>query len=174
MKDEMVPVEIDLTQTTDAQVWTKQFLRVLDLPMEVEADEGTVLSYFANALETGRRIGQEEAEAAAFMAAPINDSFVLDEDSEFECAVRDLVEMFRKKNANYARDGMDIFQGFIDIADDMQSTPLDAAAFGQAKHRLNQRRYLKDRKFTPGADDAFTDGPVYAIIMKCLFQRELM
>lgn len=49
--------EIDLIQTTDARMWATEFMARWQHRLE-EVDEGLMLVWFANAIETGRTAGQ--------------------------------------------------------------------------------------------------------------------
>lgn len=58
-----VPVNADnvamrLHNTTDAQMWTEQFLAIYP---EGTADHETLVGWFANAIEVGRTFGQRDA-----------------------------------------------------------------------------------------------------------------
>lgn len=57
--------EARLLCTTDAQVWAEEFAKV-----QPTVDEGLMIGWFANAIETGRRAGKviEELEQAVFEA----------------------------------------------------------------------------------------------------------
>ena len=44
--------EAALTQTTDAMAWAREFKRIFN---DRAPDEGTMLGWFANAIETGKR-----------------------------------------------------------------------------------------------------------------------
>lgn len=48
---------VDLLSTTDAQVWAKEFLRIYET-QDVVLDEGFMIGWFANAIETGREAGR--------------------------------------------------------------------------------------------------------------------
>lgn len=108
----------------------------------------------------------------SFMTKPVPSGFVLDSENEFEAAVIKIVEMFRTKNGNYARPGMDIFQGLIDIAADAGLTPLVSGETLMAKHRLSVKRYLSTWLASKETDDGFLDRAVYSIINLCLYMRE--
>jgi hypothetical protein len=57
-----------LLATTDAMTWATEFCRIFkaqtitDVPQDVQGivDEGTMLTWFANAIETGRNQGRRE------------------------------------------------------------------------------------------------------------------
>lgn len=57
--------EIDLLSTTDAQTWAEEFAsRFLDDPIQREKiDRGLMISWFANAIETGRTAGEANGRA---------------------------------------------------------------------------------------------------------------
>jgi hypothetical protein len=59
--DENDPVAAKLHGTTDAQVWAQEFVRLHG------GDEGLMIGWFANAIETGRG-AQRESEREAFAA----------------------------------------------------------------------------------------------------------
>lgn len=45
---------IDLHSTTDAQVWAREFQSVVKDNLDLATDEGFLIGWFANAIETGR------------------------------------------------------------------------------------------------------------------------
>jgi hypothetical protein len=50
----MAETEIDLHATTDAQVWAREFMRIFGERRE-DIDESLMISWFANAIQTGRK-----------------------------------------------------------------------------------------------------------------------
>ena len=56
-----------LLSTTDAAIWTDQFMAVIDGGATV--DWGLMVGWFANAIETGRRVGHEQGYVAGMTAA---------------------------------------------------------------------------------------------------------
>lgn len=56
-----MPTELELLSTTDAQVWAQEFLRLFGERRD-DLDEGLMVSWFANAIETGRSAGHAEIE----------------------------------------------------------------------------------------------------------------
>lgn len=106
-----------------------------------------------------------------FMTVPVPDGFMLDPASEFEAALIEVVEMFRVKNGGYARPGMDLFQGFTDIANDTEQRPIVVAEVLMSKHRLSVRRHLSNWERDKQTDDGFSDRVVYSIIALCLYRR---
>lgn len=48
-------IEEKLHSTTDARVWAEQFCKVVQAGATV--DEGFMIGWFANAIETGRTVG---------------------------------------------------------------------------------------------------------------------
>lgn len=60
------PTENTLLSTTDASVWTQEFCRIfqgrsIGGPVVTgDVDEGTMMTWFANAIETGRSAGRKE------------------------------------------------------------------------------------------------------------------
>lgn len=58
-KAEDTPLHIKLSQTTDAQVWAKEFLKVLE-EKQPKLDEGFMIAWFANAIETAKDIERQE------------------------------------------------------------------------------------------------------------------
>lgn len=54
-------VKVDLHATTDAQVWAQEFMKVVQrFPSGECFNEGFMLGWFANAIETGRAAGERE------------------------------------------------------------------------------------------------------------------
>jgi hypothetical protein len=51
---------IDLLSTTDASVWASEFMRMFSQRLN-EIDEGLMIAWFANAIETGRDAGKNES-----------------------------------------------------------------------------------------------------------------
>ena len=49
-----------LHNTTDGQIWAQEFMRVVESGVTV--DEGLMLGWFANAIETGRSAGHAAAQ----------------------------------------------------------------------------------------------------------------
>lgn len=49
----------ELLQTSDAQQWAREFIARFGAKL-VEIDEGLMLAWFANAIETGRTFGYEK------------------------------------------------------------------------------------------------------------------
>lgn len=47
-----------LHSTTDARAWTKEWLKVLKRNPTMATDEGAMIGWFANAIETGRAAGR--------------------------------------------------------------------------------------------------------------------
>jgi len=46
-------MDVNFTQSTDAQIWAKEFIsRIKDNP-EIATDEGTMIGWFANAIMAG-------------------------------------------------------------------------------------------------------------------------
>lgn len=69
MTDTYDPLAAKLHSTTDAHVWAEEFVRLFDRRLVVRGnftagtffvDEGTILGWFANAIETGRTAGRYE------------------------------------------------------------------------------------------------------------------
>jgi hypothetical protein len=50
--------ETDLLSTTDAQTWAQEFLDRFGERLE-DIDEGLMIAWFANAIETGREAGRQ-------------------------------------------------------------------------------------------------------------------
>jgi len=67
--------------TTDAQVWAAEFVRIFagkeirEHEAEGAVDEGTMIAWFANAIETGRSAGRKET-------CPHGDTFFIDDTTE--------------------------------------------------------------------------------------------
>lgn len=62
-KRDPMSTEVDenaLRATTDAAVWARAFLRVVH-DLDGDFDEGFVIGWFANAIETGRAAGFKDA-----------------------------------------------------------------------------------------------------------------
>jgi len=56
-----MPTETNaLLETTDAQEWAQEFMRLFGDRRD-EIDEGLMISWFANAIETGRRAGEGQS-----------------------------------------------------------------------------------------------------------------
>jgi hypothetical protein len=45
--------KINLTQTTDARIWAKEWLKTIKKHPEIPKDEGTMIGWFANSLMAG-------------------------------------------------------------------------------------------------------------------------
>lgn len=45
--------EVDLTQTTDARIWTKEWLKTIEKHPGVPYDEETMITWFSNAIMAG-------------------------------------------------------------------------------------------------------------------------
>jgi hypothetical protein len=58
--------QVEVTQTTDALVWAKEFMRLFEDRRE-DIDADLMLTWFANAIETGRTAGDEAVIAARGM-----------------------------------------------------------------------------------------------------------
>lgn len=52
--------ESDLLQTTDAEVWAREFVARFDAH-RIDVDVDVMLTWFANAIETGRTAGQADS-----------------------------------------------------------------------------------------------------------------
>lgn len=52
----------DLVGETNAQVWAKRWIEVIAEHPNIPTDEGTMIAWFANAIESGREQGRREAE----------------------------------------------------------------------------------------------------------------
>jgi hypothetical protein len=52
-----MPNTLDLLSTTDAQKWAQEFMRLFGDKRD-EIDEGLMIAWFANAIETGRTAGE--------------------------------------------------------------------------------------------------------------------
>lgn len=48
----------DLVGETDAQVWAKQWIKTITEHPGIPTDEGTMIAWFANAIESGREAGR--------------------------------------------------------------------------------------------------------------------
>lgn len=48
----------DLLATTDGEVWAQEFMRRFGDRLNESVDEGLMISWFANAIETGRTAGE--------------------------------------------------------------------------------------------------------------------
>lgn len=46
--------------STDAQVWAKEFVNHVSQNPAIATDEGAMIGWFANAIEVGRRAGKED------------------------------------------------------------------------------------------------------------------
>ena len=53
----------DILQTTNPGIWSEEFMGLFG-DRKGEIDDGLMISWFANAIETGRRAGEKEASAA--------------------------------------------------------------------------------------------------------------
>jgi hypothetical protein len=92
------PAERTLLATTDAGLWAEEFVRIFNgatigSPQENHSsghtyvDEGTMLAWFANAIETGRNFGRKETcshSKAGYGAMACPDCGVLMEDLDVE------------------------------------------------------------------------------------------
>jgi len=107
------PVVHTLLATTDAMVWAEEFCRIFDghvvvgsrTLQEIEhknwtkLDEGTMLTWFANAIETGRSAGQGQV-----VVAQTNDDHTislvteLDMDRDVRISPQLLVQMIEQHN----------------------------------------------------------------------------
>jgi hypothetical protein len=107
------PVEHTLLATTDAMVWAEEFCRIFDghvvvgsrTLQEIEhkdwtkLDEGTMVAWFANAIETGRSAGQGQV-----VVAQTNDDHTislvteLDMDRDVRISPQLLVQMIEQHN----------------------------------------------------------------------------
>lgn len=52
-----------LQNTTDASVWTDEFMRLVEAGMVI--DWGTMVGWFANAIEVGREAGRKQSDGLA-------------------------------------------------------------------------------------------------------------
>lgn len=48
-----------LLDTTDAQVWAQEFIKIIREKPELALDEGMMIGWFANAIEAGRIAGDK-------------------------------------------------------------------------------------------------------------------
>ena len=57
-------MEVDLHSTTDAKIWAKRFIEAIESNVNTADphDEGFMIGWFANAIETGREAGRKELE----------------------------------------------------------------------------------------------------------------
>lgn len=50
----------NITQTTNAQRWAQEFIKIIKHNPEMALDEGFMIGWFANAIEAGVRKGQND------------------------------------------------------------------------------------------------------------------
>ena len=53
---------VNLHDTTDAQVWVTEWLKIIKKNPDIPTDEGTMLGWFANAIMAGYDAGQRAAQ----------------------------------------------------------------------------------------------------------------
>lgn len=103
---------------------------------------------------------------------------ILDPTDEFEAVLIEMVRMHRLKSRQYGARG-DKLRNFYNMAEAEGITPLTACQHVSAKHRSVIKEYLlastpeNHPDHTPGTDDAFLDDPVYAVLRKILYDREI-
>ena len=54
--------EINLNNTTDATIWTKEWLKTIEKHPGIPTDEGTMIGWFANAIMAGYDAGRKAGE----------------------------------------------------------------------------------------------------------------
>ena len=64
--EERASIREERLRSTDASVWTDEFMAVIDGGATV--DWALMVAWFANAIETGRRVGHEQGYAAGMTA----------------------------------------------------------------------------------------------------------
>ena len=63
---------INLHDTTDATIWTKEWLKTIEAHLEIPTDEGTMIGWFAIAIMAGYDAGRRAGEQIAIGSEPVH------------------------------------------------------------------------------------------------------